>query len=92
MPKEKRNIKNVKKASIVSPFKDYWQKNNYYVLYLGLGILIVGYILMGQGPWDNPLSLSIAPIILLIAYLVIIPLSIFFKIPQKKNKDVSSES
>lgn len=91
MSKEKRNFKTTKKISAVSAFKDYWQKYNYYVLYLGLGILVLGYILMGQGPWDNPVSLSIAPIILLISYLIIIPLSIFVKTPKKKNSDVSSE-
>lgn len=92
MTKEKRNLKSVKKTVIVSPFKDYWGKNNYYILYLGLGLLILGYILMAQGPWDNPLSLSISPIILLIAYLVIIPLSIVFKLPAKKDDNVSSKS
>ncbi len=91
MTKEKRNLKSIKKTNIVSPFRDYWGKKNYYVLYFGLGILILGYILMAQGPWDNPLSLSISPIILLIAYLVIIPLSIVFRFPTKKDDNVSSK-
>ena len=92
MSKEKRNLRSTKKTTFISPFKDYWRKNNYYVLFLGLGIVILGYILMAQGPWDNPLSLSVSPIILLIAYLIIIPLSIVIKIPAKKDENVSSKS
>jgi hypothetical protein len=87
MAKAKRSIKDQKKI-FVSPFKDYWGKNNYYLLFAGLGILILGYILMSEGPWDNSLSLSASPVILLIGYLIIIPLSIFFKIPRKFRKNI----
>lgn len=66
-----------------SPFKDYWQKHNYFLLYFGLGILVIGYILMAQNPWDNPVSLSFSPIVLLIAYIIIIPLSIIYTITKR---------
>lgn len=93
MPKEKRNIKQVGKVK-TSPFKDYWNKYNYYTLYLGIGILIVGYFLMSQGPWDNPTSRSISPIIILVAYLIVIPLSIIFKLPKRfrRETDVSGKN
>jgi hypothetical protein len=93
MSKQKRNFKETKKT-FTSPFKDYWEKTNYNTLYIGLGILLLGFILLAQGPWDNPLSRSIAPIILLIAYLVAIPLSIFVKSTKKikKESDVLSKS
>jgi uncharacterized membrane protein len=38
--------------------------------------LIIGYILLGQGPVDNPLSLSVAPVILVLVYCVLIPYAI----------------
>ncbi len=71
-----------KKATLVSPFENYWGKKNYLIFGIGIGILIVGFYLMSIGPWDNPLSLSVSPIVLLIAYLVVFPLSILYK---KKN-------
>ena len=93
MAKEKRNLKQTSKIK-TSPFKDYWNKYNYYVLYIGIGILLVGFVLMSDGPWDNPLSRSISPIVLLVGYLVVIPLSIVFKLPKKisKDADVSGKS
>ncbi|MBN2571946.1 MAG: hypothetical protein JXA68_07450 [Ignavibacteriales bacterium] len=63
----------------ISPFGDYWNKTNYYLLALGFVVLIIGFYLLSQGPWDNPVSLSIAPIVLLIAYLVIFPAAILYR-------------
>ena len=78
-----------------SPFQNYWIRNNYILIALGLLTLIIGFIIMGQGSWDNPVSLSVSPIILLLAYLIIFPLAILYK--KKKNSkseeaDGSSES
>ena len=42
----------------------------------GLAVLVLGYILLSIGPWDNPLGRTAAPIVLLIGYLVIIPWAI----------------
>ena len=94
MGKSKRNFRESSKAKAkVSPFKDYWERYNYYLLFLGIGILILGFYFMAQGPWDNPLSLSISPIVLLIAYIVILPLAILFRSSKKKDKgsNVSSQ-
>lgn len=49
-------------------------------LYLvGLAVLVLGYLLLSVGPWDNPLSRSFAPLVLLVAYVVIFPLAILWK-------------
>lgn len=69
--------------SFSSPFKEYWNKFNYSILYVGLGIIVLGYILMAQPPWDNPISLTISPIVLIFSYLVIIPISILIKIHKR---------
>lgn len=71
--------KHKSKKGFISPFANYWQKENYIFLALGIFSLILGYVLMAQGEWDNTLSLTISPIILLIAYLVFFPLSVFYK-------------
>lgn len=43
---------------------------------VGVLMVILGFILLAQGPAENPVSLTIAPIVLVIAYLVIIPIGI----------------
>ncbi len=63
-------------------FKDYWTKTNSILLLAGFVVLILGFFLMSFGPWDNPTSLTLSPIVLLIAYLVIFPAAIFYR--QKK--------
>jgi uncharacterized membrane protein HdeD (DUF308 family) len=64
----------------------FWTKKNLYLMGIGLAVLIIGYIFMAQPPVNSIWSLTIAPIILIIAYLIIIPLAIFYR----KNKKVSS--
>ncbi len=54
-------------------------RKNIQIFLLGLGLIILGYILMAQPPADGFLSLHLAPTILIIAYLAIIPLAIMAK-------------
>ena len=86
MAKVKRRIK-TRTKQIESPFKNYWSRNNYIILIAGLLILFAGFYLMNQGPWDNPLSLTVAPIVLLVAYVVIIPLAIYYKKSDSDKED-----
>ena len=60
------------------------------LLGLGIIILVVGYILLAQGPVNNPLSLSVAPILLIGGYCVIIPAAIILK--DKEQKKSSSKN
>jgi len=93
MVKDKRNVKEVRK-SISSPFKDYWNKNNYILTAIGLVVLTLGYIFMAQGNWDSFLSLTVSPITLLIAYIIIIPSAILMKssVFIKNKSNVSSKN
>lgn len=86
-PKSKKSAK-----KITSPFKNYWNKNNYILFGIGIGIIIIGFLLMAQGPWDNPLSLSISPVVLLIAYVIVFPLSILYKKKSSSVNNVPSEN
>ncbi len=54
------------------------KKKNFVLIAVGILLLIIGFICLATGPADNPVSLSVAPIILTIAYVVIIPLGILF--------------
>jgi hypothetical protein len=41
-----------------------------------LALLVLGYVLLGQGPVDNPLSKTVAPVILVAVYCALIPYAI----------------
>ena len=88
MAQARKIIKEQKKPA-GSPFKDYWTKQNYMALIFSFLILIIGFGFMSMGSWDSTASLSISPVILLIAYLFLIPLSIFFKYPFKTKLNSS---
>ena len=53
-------------------------KKNILLIAIGIVLLIIGFICLATGPADNPVSLTVAPLILVLAYLVIIPLGILF--------------
>ena len=50
-------------------------RRNLILFFTGLAVITVGFLLLSIGPWDNPLSRSVAPIVLLIGYLVIFPIA-----------------
>ncbi len=49
---------------------------NISILGFGVLLLIVGYYLMGEGPHDGFLSLTLSPVVLVVAYLIIIPMGL----------------
>lgn len=45
----------------------------------GLAVIVIGFLLLSAGlssRWDNPLSVSVAPVVLVIGYCVVIPWAI----------------
>ena len=90
MAKIKPKSKKLSK-SLVSPFRNYWHKNNYIIFIFGFVLLILGFALMSYDPWDNPISLSFSPLVLLLAYLVIFPASILYN-KKKSNSNVSGKN
>ena len=75
---------------LISPFNIYWDKKNYFFLLLGFILLIIGYYVMSLGSWDSTQSLILSPIILVAAYILIFPLSIFSK-KKKITADVKED-
>ncbi len=55
----------------------FFAKKNYLGIGLAILLLIVGFFLLGQKPADNSLALNVAPFVLLFAYLVVIPWSLW---------------
>ncbi|MEW5800347.1 MAG: hypothetical protein AB1728_15215 [Bacteroidota bacterium] len=61
---------------------------NYKIIGLGLAVIIAGYFALSTSPWDNPIALNVAPILLVLGYCVIIPVGIIYK--KKKNDSQSA--
>ncbi|MGE5313345.1 MAG: hypothetical protein ACM3Q4_01470 [Acidobacteriota bacterium] len=58
---------------------------NYYILLAGAAVILLGYGALSMGPWDGFMPLTVAPILLVAGYCVIIPLGIVYR---KKTKPV----
>jgi len=56
-----------------------FSKINYLIFSVALLFIIAGYLFMATGSVNSVQSLTIAPIILLIGYLVLIPLALIYK-------------
>jgi uncharacterized membrane protein len=59
---------------------------NYKLLGLSFFLLVVGYVCLGQGPVNNPLSLSVAPVILVAVYCVLLPVAIAIRGKENSEK------
>ncbi|HAW08207.1 MAG TPA: hypothetical protein DCW42_03415 [Bacteroidetes bacterium] len=72
-----------------------WTKQNFIIMAIGLGVIIVGYLLMAtgitegpalpEGKWNNPLAVTVAPILLVLGYCVILPFGIFKSFVKKQE-------
>jgi len=60
-------------------------KINYQILSAGILSIILGYVALGQDPWDGTMPLVVAPLLLVLGYCVLIPIGILFR------KSTSSE-
>tara|TARA_B100000579_G_scaffold167968_1_gene136648 strand:+ start:199 stop:411 length:213 start_codon:yes stop_codon:yes gene_type:complete len=56
-----------------------FEKINYLIFGIGLLLIMVGYILMGYGAVNSILSIKVAPFLLFIGYIVLIPIAILYK-------------
>ncbi len=80
MAKSVRKKGNLKVSKVLtSPFSIYWSRINYIVLALGIILSILGYYFLSIKPWNSTTSLYLAPILLVLVYLVFFPLSILIK-------------
>jgi len=64
-----------------------FDSKNFILIAASVVMLVVGYILLGTGPVDNPLSLSVAPIVLVGVYCVMIPLAIVVKSKKQDSEN-----
>jgi hypothetical protein len=55
-------------------------KINYILFVIGVGLLLVGYALMATGSVNSFQSLTLAPILLFISYIIVIPLALVYRL------------
>ncbi len=55
---------------------------NYKILIGGIVVIVLGYFALGMEPWDGFMALTVAPILLVVGYCVVIPVGIIYR----KNK------
>lgn len=75
---KKKTTKSVKK-SLPSPFNIYWDRTNYILFGIGLFLVVVGFYVMSLGEWNSTSSLVVSPILLFVAFVIVIPASIFYR-------------
>ena len=54
-------------------------RENYIIFLVGVAIIILGFVLMAMGGTHSPLSLTVAPLVLVFGFLVVIPASIIYR-------------
>lgn len=60
---------------------------NFLIFGVGLLVILLGYIIMASGDTYSFRTLTVAPIVLLIGYLIIVPLAILYKKRKNDNKN-----
>ncbi len=97
------NISNIGKRINSAPVSNSakWQfplgRMNFYYLLAGLAVILIGFALMATGisedaatvvgTWNNSMAITVAPILLIIGYCVLIPMGLV----KKFNKSAKSE-
>tara|TARA_B100001750_G_C15368371_1_gene525973 strand:+ start:691 stop:936 length:246 start_codon:yes stop_codon:yes gene_type:complete len=61
-------------------------KTNYILFSVGVATLLMGYALMGLGSVNSFQSLTLAPILLFLGYVVIIPLALVYREKATQNE------
>ena len=58
---------------------------NYKILIAGVIVVVLGYVALGMQPWDGFMALTVAPILLLVGYCIIIPVGIIYRKKKVEN-------
>ena len=61
-----------------------FSKKNYVLGGIGLATIIFGYVVMASGTVNSFQSLTLAPIMLFVGYLIIIPIALIYRDKQKQ--------
>jgi len=62
------------------------EATNYKILLAGVAVVILGYISLSMEPWDGFMAITLAPMLLVLGYCVVIPVGIIYR---KKKEEVA---
>jgi hypothetical protein len=62
---------------------------NYKIILAGVLVIVLGYFALGTSPWDGFMALTVAPILLVTGYCVVIPFGIIYR---KKKTETPVDS
>lgn len=65
-----------------------FERENYMILAVGLVLIILGYLALSEKTVEGVLPLTVAPILLVIGYCVVIPIGIMYR---RKTRDGAGE-
>lgn len=60
---------------------------NYYLFGIGLALIILGYIVMASGEVNSFQSLTVAPIILFVGYIIFLPAALIYRDKNLENEE-----
>lgn len=69
-----------------------YSRRNWTFLGAGLGTILIGYLCLSQPPVDGFMSLTLAPVLLVIGYCVLIPVGLLLGESKKPTGDASGKS
>ena len=69
-----------------------YSRRNWTFLGAGVGTILIGYLCLSQPPVDGFLSLTLAPVLLVIGYCVLIPLGLLLGESNKPTDEASDKS
>ncbi len=85
-----RRVQKQRREPAPSPLP--YSRRNWAFLGAGLCTILIGYLCLSQPPVDGFLSLTLAPVLLVIGYCVLIPLGLLLGGSEKPAEDASEES
>jgi len=80
-------MQDVKKAKGYKFKKEHvlpYTRANYFLFAAAMVVIVLGYVTLTQPPWNNFWSLTVAPILLVLGYCVLIPVALLYQKRKKK--------
>ena len=68
-----------------------YDKRNGIVFVAAIALILIGYVCMAQPPVDGFLSLTLAPILLVIGYVFLMPAALLMKTQKEMEEDTEAE-
>ena len=68
-----------KKVQVSEKFHFSFTNRNYIIIGLGIVLIIIGYVFMSENSVDGFLPTVVAPILLVLGYIVVVPIGILYR-------------